>query len=94
MSDGTAAPDRELRLYEKRVDAMLQLFQRHPQERISGLLRGAQEELKEAADAGTPYYDRWIATLRRRLVAEGVLSDAEIAARCARIAKETGDEEA
>lgn len=75
----SAAPldrsDRDLSLAEKRVDAMLALLSRADPE-CAALHRRMQEELSVENYDAQPYYDRWLAALRRKLVEAGVL-DAE-----------------
>ncbi len=73
------AEDRELTLYEKRVDALLQLLPRTDGQARETFLR-AQRSLKTAPDDAA-YFDRWIAALADGLTADGVLDPAELEAR-------------
>lgn len=75
--------ERELTLYEKRVDAMLQLLPR-----TNGAARETfletQRALKTAPDQAA-YFDRWVESLAERLVANGVISAEELAAKLANV---------
>jgi len=83
MTEGAAA-ERELSLYEKRVDAMLALMARADPE-CARLHRGLQEQLSTQDYDAEPYYDRWLAALKGSLVENGVLDAAEIERRLAAI---------
>jgi hypothetical protein len=71
--------ERELTLYEKRVDALLQLLPR-----TNGAARETfletQLALKAASDQAE-YFDRWVEALAEKLVANGVISAEELAAK-------------
>lgn len=72
------ADTRELTLYEKRVDALLQLLPRQDGPARETFLR-TQRALKTAPDDAA-YFDRWIEALGAALTADGVL-DADTLAR-------------
>jgi hypothetical protein len=74
---------RELTLYEKRVDALLQLLPRTDGQARETFLR-TQRDLKSAPD-DAQYFDRWIEALAENLAADGVLSSDELNARRAEI---------
>lgn len=77
------AEERELTLYEKRVDALLQLLPR-TQGQARETFLSAQKALKTAPD-DAEYFDRWVTALAERLTADGVLSADELAARQAEV---------
>jgi nitrile hydratase subunit beta len=74
-------------LRDKRVDAMKAVVQRRDPRLTSDASRRAQEELSQALYDTLPYYDRWLIAFRRNLVELGYLSDAEVDARMAEIAR-------
>ena len=77
------AEDRELTLYEKRVDALLQLLPKSGGPARETFLR-TQRSLKTAPD-DAEYFDRWIAALGEALTKDGVLSGEDLAARQAEV---------
>lgn len=77
------AEDRDLTLYEKRVDALLQLLPRTDGQPRATFLE-VQKALKAAPDSAD-YFDRWIEALAEKLTADGVLSADELAARQAEV---------
>jgi hypothetical protein len=75
------AADRELTLYEKRVDALLQLLPKAGGQARKTFLR-TQKSLKTALDdAG--YFDRWIEALGANLVSDGVITEEDLSRRLA-----------
>lgn len=78
--------EHNLTLYEKRVDALLMLLA-GPKRGIFRVdaLRRAIEEYAQTEYDGLPYYNRWIKAIRNLLVEQEVLSENEIAAKCAEI---------
>jgi len=78
--------EHDLTLYEKRVDALLMLLA-GPKRGIFRVdaLRRAIEEYAQTEYDGLPYYNRWIKAIRNLLVEQEVLSEDEIAAKCAEI---------
>lgn len=73
--------ERELTLYEKRVDALLQLLPRSGGAARDTFLE-TQLALKPAADQAD-YFDRWVESLAEKLVANNVISADELAAKLA-----------
>lgn len=73
------ADERELTLYEKRVDALLQLLPRTDGQARETFLE-TQRALKTAPD-DAQYFDRWIEALAEKLTADGVISADELASR-------------
>ena len=71
--------DRELTLYEKRVDALLQLLPRAGGQARETFLR-VQKDLKTAPD-DAQYFDRWIEALAEELAADGVIDKAALDAK-------------
>ena len=74
---------RELTLYEKRVDALLQLLPRTDGQARETFLR-TQLALKLAPDDAR-YFDRWVKALAENLAADGVLSADELQTRQAEV---------
>ena len=92
--DHAVPSERDLSLYEKRVDAMLALLGRADPE-CTALHRGLQQELSTEDYDSQPYYDRWLVALKAKLVSAGVLTEAEIDRRVRMVAaqrREEGDE--
>ncbi len=77
------AAERELSLYEKRVDALLQLLPKSGGAARETFLR-TQRELKTAPDDAA-YFDRWLDALAADLTADGVISADELMARQAEV---------
>ncbi|MEQ9122784.1 MAG: hypothetical protein RIM80_09505 [Alphaproteobacteria bacterium] len=77
------AVERELTLYEKRVDALLQLLPRSAGPARETFLK-TQRALKTAPD-DADYFDRWIAALAESLVADGLIPADDLAARAAEV---------
>ena len=77
------AEDRELTLYEKRVDALLQLLPRTDGQARETFLE-TQRSLKTAPD-DAQYFDRWIEALAEKLTRDGVISADELASRQATV---------
>ena len=77
------AEDRELTLYEKRVDALLQLLPRAGGQPRETFLK-TQLDLKTAPDDAA-YFDRWIEALAEALTADGVISADDLATRQAAV---------
>lgn len=77
------AADRELTLYEKRVDALLQLLPRTGGQARETFL-ATQQALKTAPDDAR-YFDRWVEALGEALTRDGVISAAELATRQAEV---------
>lgn len=75
--------ERELSLYEKRVDALLQLLPRTDGQARETFLR-TQRALKTAPDDAA-YFDRWIEALAEALTADGVLAAEDLAERQAAV---------
>lgn len=75
------AAERELTLYEKRVDALLQLLPRTGGAARETFLE-TQLALKPAADQAD-YFDRWVESLAEGLVANNVISADELATKLA-----------
>ena len=73
------AADRDLTLYEKRVDALLQLLPKAGGQVRKTFLR-TQKSLKTAPD-DSAYFDRWIEALGANLVSDGVISAEDLADR-------------
>lgn len=73
--------ERELTLYEKRVDALLQLLPRTGGAARETFLE-TQLALKTASDQAE-YFDRWVESLAEKLVTNGVISADELAAKLA-----------
>lgn len=88
MDESASGPldrtERDLSLAEKRVDAMLALLARADPE-CARMHRSLQEELRDVNYDAESYYAYWLAALRRKLVAAGVLDEGEIERRLARI---------
>jgi hypothetical protein len=76
-----------LTLREKRIDAMKAVVQRRDSRLTSDASRRAQEELSQERYDSLAYYDRWLVAFRRNLVELDYLTDAEIDARMAEIAR-------
>lgn len=76
--------ERELSLYEKRVDAMLALLSRAGPE-CAAVHRRLQESLAVQDYDAASHYDHWLAALRRSLVEAGILTGREIEARLASV---------
>jgi hypothetical protein len=89
------AHDRDqLSLYEKRVDALLQIVARGETPIPLPEHRRAQEDLRgEAMADGRAYYDRWLGRLRDAFVDAGVLRPDEIEARLAALRRAATREE-
>lgn len=77
------AEERELTLYEKRVDALLQLLPKSGGQARETFL-ATQRALKTAPD-DAEYFDRWIEALAARLTEDGVISAEDLAARQAEV---------
>lgn len=77
------AEERELTLYEKRVDALLQVLPRTGGQARETFLK-AQRDLKAAPDDAA-YFDRWVEALAEGLTADGVISADDLAERSAAI---------
>ena len=73
--------ERELTLYEKRVDALLQLLPRTDGAARETFLE-TQLALKTVSDQAE-YFDRWVESLAEKLVTNGVISADELAAKLA-----------
>ncbi len=77
------ADERELTLYEKRVDALLQLLPRAGGQARETFLQ-AQLNLKTAPD-DAQYFDRWLDALASGLTADGVIDRQDLEARVATV---------
>ena len=77
------AEDRDLTLYEKRVDALLQLLPKTDGAARDAFLK-TQRGLKTAPD-DAEYFDRWITALGETLVQDGILSADDLAKRQAEV---------
>lgn len=75
--------ERELTLYEKRVDALLQLLPRSDGPARETFLK-TQRSLKTAPDDAA-YFDRWIAALAESLIADGVIAAEDLRSREAEV---------
>jgi len=71
--------ERELSLYEKRVDALLQLLPQAGGQARETFLK-TQRGLKTAPD-DAQYFDRWIEALGDALIADGVIEKTALEAR-------------
>jgi nitrile hydratase len=73
-------------LFEMRVDAMLMLLT-HPSCSAFKVdaMRRAVENYSRLDYEQLPYYNRWLKAIRQLLVEQGVLTDAQIEARLARL---------
>lgn len=84
----------QLGLYEKRVDALLQIVARGETPIPLPEHRRAQEDLRdEAMEDARAYYDRWLERLREAFVAAGVLRADEIEARLTALRRRVEEEE-
>lgn len=71
--------------YEKRVDAIKSVIQAKYEKFTSDTSRRAQEGLAQEAYESLPYYDRWLEGLKINLTELGLVSEAEIAERVAKL---------
>lgn len=86
------AAERELTLYEKRVDALLQLLPQSGGAAATTFLE-TQLSLKTAPD-DAEYFDRWVESLADKLVANSVISAEELAAKLAVVQASAAEMEA
>jgi hypothetical protein len=74
-------------LWEKRVDAMMNLlYTKKGCFKVDAMRRVIEDYGEQAYDA-TTYYEKWVRALRNLLVEQEILSRAEIEARMADVAK-------
>lgn len=81
--------EHELNLYEKRVDALMNLLSGPKRNafKVDALRRVIEGYAEQEYDA-LPYYDKWIRAIRNLLVEQQVVSKGEIEARIKAVRKE------
>ena len=73
-------------LWEKRVDAMLVLLSDNKRRLMNtDMLRRGIESLPPDAYARMSYYERWMHSIRTMMLERGVVTEAELAERIARL---------
>jgi len=70
-------PEHDFALWEKRVDALVVIAQRHGLFTVDGLRR-ALEDMGPQAFETMSYYERWVAALAQNLIEQGAISVAEL----------------
>jgi len=78
-------PDHDFALWEKRVDALVQIAQAKGVFTVDGLRRALEDMGPDAFETMT-YYERWVAALAQNLIEHGVVTVAELDARMAQVA--------
>ena len=81
--------EHELTLYEKRVDAMMNLLSGPKRNafKVDALRRVIEGYAEQEYDA-LPYYDKWIRAIRNLMVEQDVVGKAELEARIKAVRKE------